>query len=71
MNHRKRLKNYIDFLLDSAMVLFLVVSMGAWGAFIGFLSGYFIRAQDLQKAHDKGFSEAMELRVDFTNIRED
>jgi hypothetical protein len=38
------------------------------GAFIGFLSGYFVGAKDLQKAHNEGFSEAMELRVDFTNL---
>jgi membrane protein DedA with SNARE-associated domain len=61
---------YINRLMDCSVVLILVFAMGFVGAFIGLFCGYLLGSGDKQAAYDKGYREAIELRIDFSQLRD-
>ena len=54
--------------MDCSVVLILVFVMGFVGAFIGLFCGYLLGSGDKQAAYDKGYKEAIELRIDFSQL---
>lgn len=66
--YSRHLIKYINRLMDCSVVLILVFTMGFIGAFIGLFCGYLIGSGDRQAAYDKGYREAIELRIDFSQL---
>ena len=68
--YSRHLMKYINRLMDCSVVLILVFAMGFIGAFIGLFCGYLLGSGDKQAAYDKGYKEAIELRIDFSQLKD-